>query len=71
LSHAVRSVMSVSQLLKLMLGWLQVLHDAVLFGVFPIIYEYEATTLEFLLHRLDTCLHGRTARWPAPRLVSI
>jgi len=39
------------------------LYDAVLFGVIPIVYEFEGTTLEFLLRRLDTCLHGRTARF--------
>ena len=38
------------------------LHDAVLFGVVPIVYEFEGTSLEFLLNQLDTCLHGRTAR---------
>ena len=40
----------------------QVLHDAVLFGVIPIVYEFEGTSLEFLIYRLDVCLHGRTAR---------
>jgi len=44
------------------LMWLQVLHDAVLFGVIPIVYEFEGTSLEYLLHRLDSFLHGRTAR---------
>ena len=38
------------------------LHDAVLFGVVPIVYEFEGTSLEFLLNQLDTCLRGRTAR---------
>jgi len=41
----------------------QVLHDAVLFGVIPIVYEFEGTSLEFLLHEIDTCLCGRTARY--------
>jgi len=40
----------------------QVVHDAVLFGVIAIVYDFEATSLECLLHRLDACLHGRTAR---------
>ena len=33
-----------------------------LFGVVPVVYEFEGTSLEFLLNQLDTCLHGRTAR---------
>ena len=40
----------------------QVLHNAVLFGVTAVVYEFEGTTLEFLLSQLDTCLQGRTAR---------
>ena len=50
--------------LTFLLVWCcQVLHDAVLFGVIPIVYEFEGTNLEFLLHKLDTCLCGRTARY--------
>ena len=41
----------------------QVLQDAVLFGVIPVVYEFEGTSLEFLLSRLDICLRGRTARY--------
>jgi len=39
-----------------------VLHDAVLFGVIPIVYEFEGSSLEFLLRQLDNSLRGRTAR---------
>ncbi|CAH1798589.1 unnamed protein product [Owenia fusiformis] len=35
------------------------LMDAVLFGVIPIVYEYEGTTLESLLSRLEIVLQGR------------
>ena len=37
--------------------------DAVNFGVIPIVYEYEGTTLESLLSRLDLCLQGRSAKY--------
>lgn len=40
----------------------QVLVDAVMFGVIPIVYEYEGTTLESLLYQLDSCLQGRNAQ---------
>lgn len=39
-----------------------VLADAVMFGVIPILYEYEGTTLESLMNRLDRILAGRYAR---------
>jgi len=41
---------------------LQVLVDAVLFGVIPIVYEYEGTTIESLLSQVETCLNGRAAQ---------
>ena len=41
----------------------QVLVDAVNFGVIPIVYEYEGTTLESLMSRLDLCLQGRNAQY--------
>lgn len=36
--------------------------DAVLFGVIPIVYEYEGTTSEALMMKLEKTLAGRTAR---------
>ncbi|XP_078001578.1 epithelial cell-transforming sequence 2 oncogene-like isoform X2 [Glandiceps talaboti] len=36
--------------------------DAVLFGVIPIVYEYEGTTLESLLQQLEEILAGRQAK---------
>ncbi|XP_078322430.1 epithelial cell-transforming sequence 2 oncogene-like isoform X2 [Crassostrea virginica] len=36
--------------------------DAVLFGVIPIVYEYEGTTSEGLLMKLEKVLAGRTAK---------
>ncbi len=41
---------------------LQVLVDAVNFGVIPIVYEYEGTTLESLMSQLELCLQGRNAK---------
>ena len=41
---------------------MQLLVDAVLFGVVPIVYEYEGTTLESLKSQLDNCLQGRNAQ---------
>ncbi|XP_002730688.2 epithelial cell-transforming sequence 2 oncogene-like [Saccoglossus kowalevskii] len=40
----------------------QIVLDAVLFGVIPIVYEFEGTTLESLLERLESVLAGRHAR---------
>ena len=40
----------------------QVLVDAVMFGVIPIVYEYEGTTLESLMSQLEMCLQGRSAK---------
>ena len=37
--------------------------DAVMFGVIPIVYEYEGTTLESLMSRLDLSLQGRNAQY--------
>ncbi|XP_070568992.1 LOW QUALITY PROTEIN: epithelial cell-transforming sequence 2 oncogene-like [Ptychodera flava] len=36
--------------------------DAVLFGVIPIVYEYEGTTLESLIQQLEQILAGRSAK---------
>ncbi|XP_056015999.1 epithelial cell-transforming sequence 2 oncogene-like isoform X2 [Ostrea edulis] len=36
--------------------------DAVLFGVIPVVYEYEGTTAEALMMKLEKVLAGRTAR---------
>ena len=40
----------------------QLLLDALLFGVLPIVYEYDATTMDALLFRLRLLLGGRQAR---------
>ncbi|XP_052238389.1 epithelial cell-transforming sequence 2 oncogene-like [Dreissena polymorpha] len=40
----------------------ELLLDAVLFGVVPIVYEYEGTTPESLLVRLEKALQGRNAQ---------
>ena len=37
--------------------------DAVMFGVIPIVYEYEGTTIESLISQLDACLQGRNAQY--------
>ena len=41
----------------------QLLLDAVLFGVIPIVYEYEGTTAESLCAQLETVLQGRNAQY--------
>ncbi len=41
----------------------QVLVDAVNFGIVPLVYEYEGTTLDSLQSRLERCLQGRPARY--------
>ncbi|KAK3578884.1 hypothetical protein CHS0354_010250 [Potamilus streckersoni] len=40
----------------------ELLHDAVMFGVLPIVYEYEGTTIETLRMRLEQVLKGRNAQ---------
>lgn len=45
----------------------QLLVDAVLFGVIPIVYEYEGTTSEALMMKLEKTLAGRTARYDFPK----
>lgn len=45
----------------------QLLVDAVLFGVIPIVYEYEGTTSEALMMKLEKTLAGRTARCDFPK----
>ena len=37
--------------------------DAVMFGVIPIVYEYEGATIESLISQLDACLQGRNAQY--------
>ena len=44
------------------LVYLKLLLDAVLFGVIPIVYEYEGTTAESLCVRLEAALQGRNAQ---------
>ncbi|ELU09648.1 hypothetical protein CAPTEDRAFT_119101, partial [Capitella teleta] len=36
--------------------------DAVNFGIIPIVYEYEGTTLDSLMSQLELCLQGRLAQ---------
>ncbi|XP_046583392.1 LOW QUALITY PROTEIN: epithelial cell-transforming sequence 2 oncogene-like [Haliotis rubra] len=40
----------------------ELLCDAVMFGVIPIVYEYEGTSTETLMHQIDTVLQGRNAQ---------
>jgi hypothetical protein len=40
----------------------ELLLDALLFGVLPVVYEYDATTMDALLFRLGLLLGGRQAR---------
>ncbi|RDD43577.1 Epithelial cell-transforming sequence 2 oncogene-like [Trichoplax sp. H2] len=40
----------------------ELLHEAVMFGVLPIVYSYNSTTLEILLQQLHYVLNGRQAR---------
>ena len=41
---------------------LQLLLDGVLFGVIPVVYEYEGTTAESLSVRVEQALQGRQAQ---------
>lgn len=42
--------------------FLQLLVDAVMFGVVPIVYEYEGTTVESLTMQVENILQGRHAQ---------
>lgn len=49
----------------------QLLVDAVLFGVIPIVYEYEGTSSEALMMKLEKTLAGRTARYDFPSKIPL
>lgn len=40
----------------------QLLLDAVLFGVLPVVYEYEGTTAQSIVQQVESVLEGRNAQ---------
>lgn len=47
---------------KISVSILQLLLDAVLFGVIPIVYEYEGTVAQSLVEQVESVLQGRHAQ---------